>query len=132
MKENIFERSKYPTFSKDNPGSGLLKIQVFTANQAFPIKDVKIKITKDIDGENVIFYEGVTNDSGIIDDISLPTKKAKENIESFEDIIYTTYVVSAEYPKTNTTQQYNVSVFDDLKVIQPIRFSSVSEGDSNE
>ena len=109
--EEEFNSKKYGDYLKNNPGLGLLRIQVFTANQAFPLQGVEIKVYKDIDGTRVVFYSGVTNSSGIID-----------NINS------TDYVIEAGYPKTDVTQEYVVSIYDDLKVIQPIKFSSVSGG----
>ena len=76
----------------------------------------------------VVFYSGVTDSSGIIDNINLPTKKVKKEVESAADIKSTDYVIEARYPKTDVTQEYVVSIYDDLKVIQPIKFSSVSGG----
>lgn len=128
MMEEEFNSEKYTDYLKANPGSGLLRVQVFTANQAFPLQDVEIKIYKEIDGKRVVFYTGVTDSSGIIDNISLPTKEVKEVVESALDIVATDYNIEATYPKTGITQNYIVSIYDDLKVIQPIKFSSVSGG----
>ncbi len=131
MKEVLFDAQKYPDFVKENTGVGLLKIQVFTANQAFPLEGVNIVISKIIDGDKVIFFTGVTDSSGIIDNINLPTKASKTDVLSPEDIIYTNYDVSAEYSKNNVVQDYTVAVFDDIKVIQPIKFATVG-GDMSE
>ncbi len=131
MKEVLFDAQKYPDFVKENTGVGLLKIQVFTANQAFPLEGVNIVISKVIDGDKVIFFTGVTDSSGIIDNINLPTKASKADVLSPEDIIYTNYDVSAEYSKNNAVQDYTVAVFDDIKVIQPIKFATVG-GDMSE
>lgn len=126
--EEEFNSEKYGDYLEDNPGSGLLRIQVFTANQAFPLQDVEIKVYKEIDGKRVVFYSGVTDSSGIIDNINLPTKEVKKEVESAADIKSTDYVIEARYPKTNVNQEYVVSIYDDLKIIQPIKFSSVSGG----
>lgn len=131
MKEVLFDAQKYPDFVKENTGVGLLKIQVFTANQAFPLEGVNIVISKVIDGDKVIFFTGVTDSSGIIDNINLPTKASKADVLSPEDIIYTNYDVSAEYSKNNAVQDYTVAVFDNIKVIQPIKFATVG-GDMSE
>lgn len=131
MKEVLFDAQKYPDFVKENTGVGLLKIQVFTANQAFPLEGVNIVISRVIDGDKVIFFTGTTDSSGIIDNINLPTKASKADVLSPEDIIYTNYDVSAEYSKNNAVQDYTVAVFDDIKVIQPIKFAIVG-GDMSE
>lgn len=130
--EEEFNSEKYADYLKDNPGSGLLRVQVFTANQAFPLENVEIKVYKEIDGKRVVFYTGVTDSSGIIDNINLPTKEVKEVVESAADITATNYIIEAKYPKTSVVQEYIVSIYDDLKVIQPIRFSSVVNGGFNE
>ena len=131
MKEVLFDAQKYPDFVKENTGVGLLEIQVFTANQAFPLEGVNIVISRVIDGDKVIFFTGATDSSGIIDNINLPTKASKADVLSPEDIIYTNYDVLAEYSKNNAVQDYTVTVFDDIKVIQPIKFATVG-GDMSE
>jgi len=121
----------YFDFVEENSGSGILKIQAFTANQAYPLKDVKIEVFKDVNGKKVLFFSGVTDDSGIIDDIVLPTKPGIVDVNSVDDIVYTNYEVVATYPKSNIKRVYEISIFDNLKVIQPIRIPILNlvEGD---
>ena len=126
--EEYFNSEKHADYLKNNPGSGLLRIQVYTANQAFPLEDVEVKVYKEIDGKRVVFFNGVTDSSGIIDNINLPTKEVKKEVESDSDIMSTDYIIEAKYPKTGVAQDYIVSIYDDLKVIQPIKFASVSGG----
>lgn len=126
--EEDFNSEKYADYLENNPGSGLLRIQVYTANQAFPLEGVEVKVYKEIDGKRVVFFTGVTDSSGIIDNINLPTKEVKKEVESASDITSTDYTIEARYPKTDVTQDYVVSIYDDLKVIQPIKFASVSGG----
>lgn len=126
--EEEFNSEKYADYLENNPGSGLLRIQVYTANQAFPLEGVEVKVYKEIDGKRVVFFTGVTDSSGIIDNINLPTKEVKKEVESASDITSTDYTIEARYPKTDVTQDYVVSIYDDLKVIQPIKFASVSGG----
>ena len=126
--EEYFNSEKHADYLKNNPGSGLLRIQVYTANQAFPLEDVEVKVFKEIDGKRVVFFNGVTDSSGIIDNINLPTKEVKKEVESASDIMSTDYIIEAKYPKTGVAQDYIVSIYDDLKVIQPIKFASVSGG----
>lgn len=123
----------YFDFIGENNKTGVLKVQVYTANQAYPLEDVNINVFKEINGNNVLFYSGVTDSSGIVDDIILPTKPGKEDINSPEDIVYTDYLVVLEYPKANVKREYIISIFDGLKVIQPVRIPIVNliEGDQN-
>ena len=87
---NMYDSSKYPEFAKKNSGTGTVKVQVFIANQAYPLKDIDIKITKEIDGNEVIFFTGKTNSSGIIDDIKGNKEKKQKNINSKNDSKSTT------------------------------------------
>ena len=60
----------YEDFILENSDAGNLKVQVFTAYAAIPIPDTKIVVYKDIEEYRVIFFQGVTDSSGIISGIS--------------------------------------------------------------
>lgn len=138
MKEIFFDSTEfknsdaYSDFMNENKGSGILKVQAYTANQAFPLEGVIIEVYEDIGDQRVIFFRGVTDNSGIIDNIILPTKKSKEDILSSDDILYTRYKINATYPNSNIDKTYEVGIFDDIKIIQPIRIpiTSFIEGDN--
>lgn len=131
--EEFKKSQNYYDFIEENSAEGTLKIQAFTANQAYPLEGVNIEVVKDIAGEMVLFFSGVTDDSGIIDNIILPTKPSVTDVESFDDIVYTVYNLIAAYPKSNVRREYEIAIFDNLKVIQPIRIPIVSliEGEQN-
>ena len=69
----------YQQFLKDNPSNGYLRIRAFAANQAIPISNLNITVSKMIDNNNVIFFEGATNSSGLIERITLPVPKIDSN-----------------------------------------------------
>ena len=87
MNEVFFTREKFPEFSLENSGSGILKVQAVATNQAFPLQGVEIEVSKNINGEKVIFFQGVTDSSGIIDQIFLPAKVPKKVVEQASDDI---------------------------------------------
>lgn len=124
MNEVVFDKEKYQSFIDENNGTGTLKIQAFVANQAFPLQGIDVKVFKNIGNDKVVFFEGETDLSGIIDDISLPAVVSKEDVEQASDIIYTTYNIEATNPETKEKKYYEIAVFSDLKIIQPIRFSN--------
>lgn len=124
----MFDSEKYPDFISENDGIGTLKVQVYTANQAYPLADVEIKIVKEINNNTVTFFTGKTNSSGIIDNISLPAKKPLKEIESALDITYTTYLLTATNPYTKQVKDFEIAVFAGMKIIQPINFSSMASG----
>lgn len=126
MKEKMYSSENYPEFALENSKTGILKVQVSGANQAFPLSDVEVEIWKEINGDKVVFFKGTTDNSGIIDNIILPAKPSKKDVEEASDIIYTSYILTITYPKNNVTKSYEIGIFDDLKVIQPIRISTMS------
>lgn len=131
--EEFMKSQDYFDFIEENSGEGLLKVQAFTANQAYPVEGVNIEVYKNINGNNVLFFSGVTDTSGIIDNIVLPAKPSVDDVNSVEDIVFTNYNLIATYPKSNMKREFEVSIFDNLKVIQPIRIPIISliEGDQN-
>ena len=129
-----FENSEaYKNFMSENSTEGMLKIQAYTANQAYPLEGVEIEVSKEIDGKKIIFFTGTTDSSGIIDDIMLPTVRSKEDINSKDDILYTKYHITANYPRSHVKKEYDVAMFDSIKIIQPIRIpiTTLIEGDEN-
>ena len=132
--EEFKNSSIYKNFININNGKGILKIEASTASVAYPLEGVEITISKMLDGNKVIFYKGVTNNSGIIDGIILPTREINKEVENVSDIVFTTYDLEASYPKYNYNKMYDVSIFDDIKVIQPITISvnDLIEGEEND
>ncbi len=127
MKEKTYSSESYPDFASENSKTGILKVQVSGANQAFPLSGVEVEIWKEINGDKVVFFKGTTDNSGIIDNIILPAKPSKKDVEEASDIIYTNYMLTITYPKSDITKDYQIGIFDDLKVIQPIRISTMGE-----
>lgn len=111
----------YDKFLAENPSEGILKVQAFTADQAIPITDADVYIIKKIDGQDVLFFEGKTDSSGIIDNIILPAPSGAYNIDLFEAPNYTTYDLVFSSDLYHTIKQYEISMFGDVKVLQYIK-----------
>lgn len=106
----------YKSFINSNPGVGFLKIRAYAASQAVPISGLSVVISKDIGGNKVIFFEGVTNDSGVIERISLPVPKMSS--DNLIAPIVSTYDINTTYDGEN--KLYKVNVYDDIYVVQNI------------
>ena len=122
--EQFEKTDEYKTFIEENPSTGVLKVQVFTADQAIPIANAEVFITKKIGDNDVLFFSGQSDSSGIVDNIILPAPKAEINLDTFEVPKYTTYnlvVSSDEYKKI---KQYNISMYGDVKVLQYVKIYS--------
>ena len=117
VNDESFKNSKlYKDYIKDNPSTGFLKIRAYTANEAIPIKGVNITITKQIEDNTIIFYNGFTDESGIIEKIPLPAPKLDSN--NLESPNYTKYNITAIY--NNETKKYIVNMYENIYVTQTI------------
>lgn len=108
----------YQNFLKANPSQGFLKIRAYAASQALPITNLKIVVSKMIGNNKVIFFEGNTNESGIIEKITLPAPKL--NQDNLATPSSTTYDITATYEGENLTNIYRVNIYENIYVIQTI------------
>lgn len=116
----------YELFLKENPRRGYLKIQAFSGRQSYPIEGVRVAITRDFDDGQVLFFEGVTDPDGIIDDIELPAPP-REN-----SLVFLTPDKTAEYDMTAlyegvAPQRSKVQIYEGIKSIQPILIGSEAD-----
>ena len=116
----MYNDKVYEKFMEENAGYGYLRVRVSSASDAIPIKDAYIKIIKDIDGEDVIFYEGVTDESGMTPKIKLPTPFLDENNLVKPNMV--TYKLEAKYKSFSNI--YNVNLYEGVCVIQNIDIPS--------
>ena len=75
-------------------------------------------LSKNIDNDKVIFFEGATDSSGLIEGIALPAP-----IMSTDNMISpssATYNITATYAPDNEVQLYSVRIYDNLYVVQNI------------
>ena len=76
---NFINTNAYKNFIDKNKSVGYLNIRAYAANAAIPISGLNITISKVINNEKVIFFEGATDSSGIINRITLPTPILSKN-----------------------------------------------------
>ncbi len=117
--EDFINSDVYQDFIRNNPAKGNLKIRAYAANQAVPIKGVKIIIsTMANDNTKIIFYEGETNDSGVIEKISLPAPRLSSDNMLVPDKIE--YEIDAIYTPDNISAIYKINMYEDVCVQQNI------------
>lgn len=119
--EEFKKTPEYQTFIKENSGIGTLKVLAFTAYQAVPIPDVEIVITKDFGNNKVVFFEGYTNSSGIIENIQLPAPIKKYDPTTFEPAGHTLYDLAAISEGYETIKKYNIDIYDHINSIQYVK-----------
>ena len=107
----------YQNFMKENPGTGNLKVRASSASGAIPIKGLKVVVSSIINNIKVIFYEGVTDDSGLTGKINLPAPSLSDNMNVPKSIVYE---VETTYVPDNSKVVYNVNMYDGICVVQNI------------
>ena len=116
--ENFKKTETYKRFINEHPVFGNLRIKATAASGAVPISGVKIVVTTNIESNNVIFYEGFTDSSGLISRISLPTYKLDpDNLNVPEK---TEYNVTATYIPDNLSMTFKVNIYENINVVQNI------------
>ena len=119
INDNEFVNSLvYQKFIENNPGKGYLKIRAYAASEALPVVGLRIIVSSLIDNEKVIFFDGITDDSGMIDTLTLPTPKLdNSNLEIPFTINY-----SIEAIKDTINKKFSVDMYDGVCVVQNINF----------
>ena len=106
----------YKNFINDNKGVGYLNIRSYAASSAVPISGVVVEVSKVINNQKIIFYQGKTNESGMISSISLPCPLVSKNDEIIP--LSSTYDIKAIY--NNSSLNYSVDIYDKINVLQSI------------
>lgn len=120
----------YQNFLRENPGTGNLRIRAYAASQAVPVSGVKALVTKNIEGNNVVFFEGYTDASGIIERISLPTPRLSS--DNMNEPNKATYELLITYEPDNIRQIYSINMYENICAVQNINIApSLVEGDSS-
>ena len=115
----------FKRFLMDNPTTGYLKVRASSANEAVPISGLNVKVYKDIGNYRVIFFEGVTDYSGMINNIQLPAP-----MRVTDDLVvpnFTEYKLEA-YNNSNLDLYYDISVCCNITVIQYINITPSVNG----
>ena len=110
----------YEEFLNQNPAKGTLKIQAFTARQAIPVPGVHVIVSKRIGDENHIFFEGTTDESGLIDNITLPAPMRSSSETPFQPHPFALYDIQTDHPSYLQQDLRYGAIFEGIKSIQPV------------
>lgn len=124
--EEFKKTDNYKTFIEQNPTTGKLKVQVFTAYQAIPLPGVKVTVYCTIDGKIVEFFSGITDESGSIDNIELPSPNGSYKEVAMEAPKSVRYKITAEHDEYKILRDYIVNIYGGIKTLQFINMSPVT------
>ena len=112
----------FEAFIAENSGMGSLKLQAFRGEQAFPVSGVSARISRKIGDSYYIFFEGETDESGIIDGIELPAPPVENSTEYGRPNKAAIYILSAKKKGYDTIER-EIEIYDKIKTIQPLRMT---------
>ena len=126
IEDETFKNSEiYKSFINDYPMIGYLKIRAYSASQAIPVRGLKIEVSTNYENNKIIFFDGATDKSGIIEKITLPAPKLDDYNENIPNKIV--YDIKATYPPNLVDLNYKVNMYEDIFVIQNINIVPSSE-----
>lgn len=116
--EKYINTKSYNNFIKENPEITYLDVRTSAASEAIPISGVRIVVSKIIDNNKIVFYDGLTDSSGAINNIKLPAPKLIiDDLEVPKGIIYD---LEAIYEKDNIDRFYKILMYPNVHVLQNI------------
>ena len=113
---NFITTTTYKEFINQNKSYGYLNIRAYAASLAIPIKGLNVVVFKNIDNKKVVFYIGTTDESGIIEKISLPTP----TVSSDDEVAPASQDYEIEATYENQKLIYKVIMYSNISVNQNI------------
>lgn len=114
-------KPEYDDFINEYQGRGSLKVQTSVAQEAFPIRDAFVEVSLIYKGKRYTIYRDVTNSSGIVNEIVLPTRlsAATQNPET-ASLGEPEYLVSVYHPGFDEVIDCPVVIHDRIETILPV------------
>lgn len=117
----------YKEFMNINKGLGHLSVRAYGASEAIPIQGLMLYVSTIFNDDKIIVFEGYTDESGIIENISLPAPLYDEN--NLVSPVKIVYNLEALYKPFNFNKEYSINVFDGITVEQNIIVNDKFMGD---
>ena len=73
-------KPEFEGYINSHPGRGSLRVQVSAANRSFPVKNVFVEVAVNDGGVRYSLYQDATDESGIVNEIVLPTCKGLSDL----------------------------------------------------
>lgn len=120
-------RPELEAFLAQNPEKGYLRVQAFRGQQVLPVQGVHVVISRMFDDQQYVFFEGNTDQSGIIEGVTLPAPPRNRSLEPGDPLPSATYDLLATYPQYQDLRT-NVDIYQNVKTTQMIQMLLKLEG----
>ena len=101
-------------------GIGYILVQVYTADQAIPLADANVIVTKPTEGGEELVRILKTDRSGRTEILGVPAPPAENSLTPDGGERFYKYNIRVDYPGYYTMENLNVPVFEGQKSIQPM------------
>ena len=113
--KEFMNTKSYQDFIKNNPGKGNLKIRAYAASEALPVSGLRIVVSSTINNQKIIFFDGLTDSSGMINTISLPAPQL--NLNNLEVPATIRYEIDAFFDNQVGKRSFYVNITADIRPI---------------
>ena len=118
---------EYQDYISSYPGRGTLKVQISAAYEAFPVNGVEVDVSVIHNGVRYLLYSDITNSSGIVDNMVLPTRAVDTVLApKTSDENEAQYLVSLFHPSFISVVDKVVTVYDRIETILPLSLTPVN------
>ena len=111
--------------------SAKIIVQVYTADQATPLQDANVIISKPVEGGEELIQVLRTDANGRTQPVSLPAPPAENSLSPGNSNNFSTYNIRVDYPGYYTVENRDVPIFENQTSIQPVAMIPLSEGREN-
>ena len=113
------EALTYRQFLLLNPATGTLKIQAARARRALPTAGVEITVLRQFRDQRVLFFQGVTDQDGLIEAIPLPAPPLSASLQATTLRRGAVYEVFAAHPDFAPVR-LEAEIFEGVTAILPV------------
>ncbi len=111
--------SSYDAFLRRNTALGELKVQASRGRGALPTEGVRISVIGQFNDARVLFFDGVTDDDGLITGIVLPAPPRQQSLQAQDARRGALYQVFASHPDFEP-DIYEIEIFEGITAILPV------------
>lgn len=125
MEKDTMQKSPEQWFMDAHPERGTMRVQVSTGRGLFPVEGARVEVYRHFGPERTVFHEGVTDASGIAEDIRLPALPVgwSRSAET-AGISGTVYQVSVHHPQYGAVEGQPVTVFPRIETVLAVSLGS--------